>query len=298
MKLTEVVSDGLTVNLNHMDVDLAREIQTRLTDLGCLDPPSDGVFGPVSRLGLREFATRAGVGSDGIVDAGVARALLNSNADDLFPVSLGDDFASRTIKYFQHNGFWFARIPNFQTIAYVEGANEDGSPNNDAFNEFNDRRIVIAIEGNRPKLLFNVLATTEPGRAFTLDPVNSKGAARIAFGQFKAWIVGTHKAGKPSAHEALVQAAPLPVHRDLDQNGIRPGDKVDVGMFGINQHSGFNADAKNIGNASAGCLVSRSHTDHKAFMTMVKTDPRFNASRGYRFMTTIIAGEDLQRQTG
>ena len=299
MNLTEVATGGLKVSLIRMDVDLAREIQTRLIDIGCLDPPADGIFGPVSSLGLSQFAAKAGVASDGFVVAALARALLSSEANDLFRIEIGDDLASRIIKYFQLKGFWFARIPGFQTIAYLEGANEDGSPNNDDFNEFNDRRIVITIERERPKLLFNVLATTEPGRAFTVHPENPKGAARIAFGQFKAWKVGTHKAGRPGAHEALVQVAPLPVHRDLDKNGIREGDKVDVGIFGINQHSGFDADPKNIGKASAGCLVGRSHSDHKAFMTLVKTDPRFSkASHDYRFMTTVIAGDDLQQQTG
>jgi hypothetical protein len=157
---------------------------------------------------------------------------------------------------------------------------------------------VIAIEGKKPKFLFNKLATIEPGRFFTVNPTNPKGAARIAFGQFKACHVGIHKAGTRNAHEALVQAAPLPVHRDLNKDGSRTGDKVDEGMFGINQHSGFNASEKDIGHNSAGCPVTRSHDDHKAFMTLVKSDPRFNASHGYRFVTTVIDGRDLQEKVG
>ena len=299
MKLTEVATNNFRVDIDVMDADLAREIQTRLTALGCLDPPADGSFGPVSRLVLRELGRRANTDFDDVVDAGLARVLLDNTADDLFPLDLGGDFASRIIKYMQLNGFWFARMPGFHTIVYVEGANEDGSPNSDTFNEFNDRRMVIAIEDKKPKLLFNKLATTEPGKFFTVKPENPKGAARIAFGQFKAWHVGIHKAGKPSAHEALVQAAPLPVHRDLNKDGSRTGDKVDEGMFGINQHSGFNASVKDIGHASAGCLVTRSHDDHKAFMALVKTDPRFrDASHGYRCVTTIIDGHDLQRKVG
>jgi len=55
MKLTEVATDNLNVDIDVMDAVLAREIQTRLTALGCLDPPADGTFGPVSRLVLGEF---------------------------------------------------------------------------------------------------------------------------------------------------------------------------------------------------------------------------------------------------
>jgi hypothetical protein len=106
-----------------MDADLAKEIQTRLTALGCLDPPADGSFGPVSRLVLREFGHRANADFDNVVDAGLVRSLLDNTSDGLFPMDLGDDFASRIIKYMQLNGFWFARMPGLHTIAYVEGAN-------------------------------------------------------------------------------------------------------------------------------------------------------------------------------
>jgi hypothetical protein len=131
MKLTEVATNNLRVDIDVMDAVLAREIQTRLTALGCLDPPADGSFGPVSRLVLREFAHRANTDFDDVVDAALARALLDNTADDLFPLDLGDDFASRILKYMQLNGFWFARMPGFHTIVYVEGANEDGTPNSD-----------------------------------------------------------------------------------------------------------------------------------------------------------------------
>ncbi len=34
------------------DKELTRQIQIRLTDLGLLDPPADGIFGSVSTVGL------------------------------------------------------------------------------------------------------------------------------------------------------------------------------------------------------------------------------------------------------
>ena len=30
-------------------------------------------------------------------------------------------------------------------------------------------------------------------------------------------------------------------------------------------------------------------------MRLIKTDPRFKASNGYAYLTTIIAGDDLER---
>src|SRR6218665_1614834 len=40
------------------DKALARELQQRLADLGLLDPPVDGAFGPVSRWALVALAER------------------------------------------------------------------------------------------------------------------------------------------------------------------------------------------------------------------------------------------------
>jgi hypothetical protein len=294
MKLTEVRDSNRNIAINDFDSELTKEIQQRLSIAGCLDPPADGVFGQVSRLVLRKFADKLGIDIDDILNAELASALLNNDADSLFPLTLGNDLASRIIKYMQARNFWFARMKGMLTIVYIEGVDEDGTSNADTFNEFNDRRIVLTLEDGKPKILHNVLATTEPGRFFTMNPTNPKGAARIAFGQFKAWNVGVHKAGKPSAHEALVQVADLPVHRDTNKDGKRNDGPVDTGIFGINQHKGFNAAITNIGQSSAGCLVSRSNDDHLKFMALVKTDTRYiDASRGYRFMSTIIAGDDF-----
>lgn len=270
-----------------------------MVGLGCLDPPVDGKFGPISRLALGFFAEKVSVDFDGeVIDKKLAQALLESKVDELFPLNLGNNLGSRIIKYMQQRNYWFARMTDFRTIVYLEGADEDGEPNADEFDKFNDRRIVFIIENGEPKILLNVLATTEPGRYYTLHPDSPTGAAaRIAFGQYKAWCVGTHKRGKPGAHEALVQTEIVPVHRDTNKDGKRTNDRIDTSMlFGINQHSGHNQGLSTIGLASAGCLVARTDADHRSFMRICKEDPRFDASSGYRFMTTIIAGDDLKEK--
>lgn len=302
MKLQEIIANDSSVKLNDLALDrvLAGEIQTRLIKLGCLDPPADGDFGTVSKFVLGEYAKQAGVALDGTIDSHLAQSLLDNSEDTFIPLTLGTDFASRIVKYMQLRNYWTARLPGFLNIVYVEGANADGKPNADEFNKFNDRRIVIAIESGKPTIKLNVLATTEPGEFFTFNPMNAGGAARIAFGQYKAWRVGVHRAGEPSAHEALVQAGEISVHRDLNKDGKRTGDAIDVGSgFAINQHSGHNADANNINKASAGCLVSRSHDEHKEFMKLVKTDPRFKkANNGYKYVSTVIAGDKLKEMVG
>jgi hypothetical protein len=298
MKLQEIIANNLSVRLRDLALDsvLAGDIQKRLIQLGCLDPPADGSFGTVSRFVLGEYAKQIGIEFDETVDSRLAQSLLDSSEATFIPLTLGTDFASRIIKFMQLRNHWIARLPDFLNIVYVEGANADGKPNADEFNKFNDRRIVIAIENGKPTIKLNVLATTEPGKHFTDNPMNKGGAARIAFGQYKAWSVGVHRRGKKSAHEALVQVDVLSVHRDLNKDGKRTGDKIDVGAgFFLNQHSAHNAPVDNIGLHGAGCLVGRSHDEHKEFMKLIKTDPRFKkASNGYKYISTVIAGDTLK----
>jgi peptidoglycan hydrolase-like protein with peptidoglycan-binding domain len=298
MKLQEIVANNSSVNLRDLELDrvLAGDIQTRLIKLGCLDPPADGDFGPVSDFVLRKYAEQVGVELDQIINPDLAESLLTNSEDTFLPLTLGTDFASRIVKYMRLRNYWVAKLPGFLNIVYVEGADEDGTPNADEFNKYNDRRIVFDIKNGKPRIKFNVLATTEPGRFYTDNPLNAGGAARIAFNQYKAWRVGIHYGSSATGHEALRQVGVISVHRDKNKDGIRTGDTIDVGSgFAINQHSGKNASATNIGKSSAGCLVGRDHSEHQDFMEVVKTDPRYKkASNGYMFISTIIAGDKLR----
>lgn len=169
-------------------------------------------------------------------------------------------------------------------IVYVEGMSADGDPNRNEPNEFNDLRVVIRFTAGKPEIAGLWEATTEPSRRWTQNPMNPKGAARIAFGQYTAWQVGVHH----NDHEALVQTAPVTVYRDYNRDYKREGDEQDTGLFGINQHWGYDLPHDDLGNSSAGCLVGRTRNGHRAFMAMVKTDPRYVADRRYRFTATIM----------
>lgn len=297
MKL-QAIADGskaVALALVGADAQLSREIQQALGRIGLLDPPADGVFGPVSHWALSQFLERLGLDASATVDAGIAQLLMTMQADDLFPLRWGDGLAGKVVRAMQSTGDWICRHPQARNIVYVEGMDPDGKPNGNAANAFNDLRLVFGISDEGvPALLGSWEATTEPGRHHTvIELLDPEGAARIAFGQWKAWSVGAHNRGKRSEHEGLVQSAPITVHRDLDKNFDRKGDRMFTGNFGVNQHWGFDLPYADIGRASAGCLVGRFKSGHRAFMALCKSDTRYLASQGYKFMTTVLPASQI-----
>ncbi|MBW4479675.1 MAG: hypothetical protein KME54_23220 [Tolypothrix brevis GSE-NOS-MK-07-07A] len=201
------------------------------------------------------------------------------------------DLATRIVDYMKAKNYAVFSGEKNYNIVYVEGMNEDGTLNDDAPNQFNDCRIIIEIVGNEPKIVNHWQATTEPGAYYTYNPMNEDGAARIKFGQYQAWKVGTH--GNSEPHEALIQVLPVSIHRDFNKDFKRTGDRVDTGYYGINQHWGYDAPLTDIKNTSAGCLVGRRRQGHREFMKILKSDRRYQQSKDYIFYTTIIAGDDL-----
>jgi len=277
------------------DIPLAAQIQDRLSAFGLLDPPSDGRFGPVSQWAFGEFQKRAGLATKTALDAEVARALLDSDPAKLFPLKRARGLAGRLLGALLERNFWVCRHPEAVNIVYIEGMDVDGKPNPNTPNEFNDSRFVIRINrAGNPRIAGAWEATTEPGKLFTLGPgTNPDGAARIAFGQYKSWSVGIHRKGSKTAHEALVQTAPIDIFRDLDRDFSRAGDRKFTGIFGINQHAGLDVPKTDIRKASAGCLVGRTIVGHREFMKLCTADPRFASNNGYRFMTAVLAAAEI-----
>jgi lysozyme family protein len=195
----------------------------------------------------------------------------------------------RIIAYCEEKNYIIDRGVGEKNIIYIEGMYPDGTLNDDAFNAWNDTRMVIEFVEDVPKIIGRWEATTEPGQYYTMRPMNAGGAARIEFGQYKAWIVGIHL----NNHEALVQVAPLTVCRDLNKDGKRINDRRETGNFGVNQHWGGDAPKNDIGRWSAGCLVGRTRDGHREFMKIIKQDPRYQRDRGYVFRSIVIPGDDL-----
>jgi peptidoglycan hydrolase-like protein with peptidoglycan-binding domain len=302
MKLQDFLGKDLKYTTEGIasDKELATQIQGRLITLELLDPPVDGKFGPISSAALKDFQTLMKCNESGYLGAVTAEKLIETKLEDLPTpeLKLGNDLASRIVKYMQSKGYQISQGIKHYNLVYIEGMNSDGSLNDDTPNYFNDRRIVLQILDGVPALIGNWEATTEPGNYYTQNPMNPKGTARIKFGQYKAWQVGIHYGGGSDPHEALVQAAPITVYRDVNKDNQRTGDKTDTGLFDIDQHWGFDLPYNNVYYASAGCLVGRTRDGHREFMSLIKQDRRYQLNKNYLFYTTVIDGQELIAQTG
>jgi hypothetical protein len=213
------------------------------------------------------------------------------------PVKTDDELARLVIDHMAARGMLGTPGAGGLIIAYVEGMDLDGALNDDAIDGWNDLRLVLAPDP--PRLLFKCQATTEPGTYYDRDHVigsgpRGRGAALIALGKQSCWQVGNHRSNPD--HEALVQSgAEVTVYRDYDRSFRRQEGSTDTGWFGINQHGpgAIDGSETSIGPHSAGCLVARRMADHRAFMALVKTDPRYVADHRHVFDTTVISGREL-----
>lgn len=208
-----------------------------------------------------------------------------------------EQFAEMCAAYMLSKGYLLSRDPGTSNIAYVEGVEYDGSLNRDLPNYFNDRRLILYYKDGW-RFSHNAQATTEPGTFYTQNPLNKEGCARIAFGQYVAWQHGIHN----GSQIALVQVAPIEIHRDLNRDGKRsPSDPRQWGIFHINQHTTNHSGPAplTIGKWSAGCLVGRRRQEHLIFLDLLRQDIRFKDSpKDFVYPTTIMPGDKLLQEFG
>ena len=295
MNLYDLYRQRLELGLDAVALDkqLTRHVQQVLIHHELLDPPADGLFGPLTTRALHKFQHLVNL-SENWLGYKTAKALIETptNVTKVKTLQLGSSFADRIVRAMMERGYYVARNPGEINIVYLEGVNLDGRLNDDAPNQFNDLRLVISCV-DTPRIIGKWEATTEPGTYYTQNPVNPGGAARIKFGQYKAWKVDTHWS-RTEPHAALVQAKKILVYRDRNKDMLRTGDKLHSDASFVNQHHGFDYPRKNIAFASAGCLVGRTRSGHFEFMNLVKRDSRYRANKNYLFYTAIMDGAWVQ----
>ena len=191
--------------------------------------------------------------------------------------------------YFAAQEYKFFDTPDRKLNLNIIGVRRD----NQGTNTFDDFLLVMYREeelmiSNRYQI------TTDPGKHWLQNPINPKGTAVLAPGQYRGtWQLGKHQ-GK---YEALVQRKPVKVYRDnnkddiIDYNNITT--LVDEGYFGINIHRSNPYDQSYLINKwSAGCQVFKKIEDYNKFIQMCKDSSKIY---GNSFTYTLIDEKDLRK---
>jgi hypothetical protein len=135
--------------------------------------------------------------------------------------------------------------------------------------------------------------TTDPGKYYLEHPINPKGCAIVAPGQYRrVWTFGKHR----GLYDALVQRGYISVYRDRnldDHIDMDPSTIERSKNFGINLHHGYGSDIVNM--TSAGCQVLQSPSDLDSVLDLC----RQQRSHGYGswFTYTVIDESELGAPT-
>jgi hypothetical protein len=133
-------------------------------------------------------------------------------------------------------------------------------------------------------------ATTDAGTYWLKHPMNAKGTALLAPGQYKgAYRKGLHK----GQYEALVQSSPVKVFRDNNKDFINDYDTstIEEGLFGINIHRSNPIFESEVNSRwSAGCQVFKNPFDFDALMSVVEKAIKLY---GNKFSYTLLTAEDF-----
>lgn len=131
-------------------------------------------------------------------------------------------------------------------------------------------------------------ATTDPGTYWRLNPVNVRGTAIMAPGQYK----GAYKIGLHKGYKALQQKGPVTVWRDADRdNRLDTDGRQETGVFGLNIHRASPAGVSGrVDRWSAGCQVL---ADSAHFAFLMDMCGRSRQKYGNSFTYTLFDEKDF-----
>lgn len=191
----------------------------------------------------------------------------------------------------------FKTLFNKKGYAYFEKGNYNlniigvrSKQNNKITNKYDDCLVVIYNTSSGWKRQIYTI-TTDPGLKPMKSPINSKGTAILAPGQYR----GAYKIDKHNGkYDALCQRnKTVKVYRDNNRDDVydfKP-ETIDTGMFGINIHrSNEFWTSSTVDGYSAGCQVFNNPKEFTSFMALVKKSASIF---GNCFTYTLINEEDI-----
>lgn len=292
-ELYKAVETKETYNFDEIrnNLALASQVQTRLQQFELLTAP-DGKWGNLSRFALARFNKLSGLTTPDLSYESL-KTLIESDYQT-WQTSFylkRKDLASQLHLYFKFMDWRLDTKIGAVNLCGLRGTNRDLTLNADEPFKYNDRMIAFTYKYNStgariPSLIGNWLGTTQPGRYYWNNPLNSSGCACIvADEQFKAWSVGYHR-----NYRALVQVKPVKFVRGVNQ---KPGND----LIGLNIHSVGNGQDyffnDEIGKYSAACQVfaNRDQEFDGEFMPAIYSDVNYKANKNYIWDYAVITGK-------
>lgn len=238
------------------------EVQQALKDLG-YDPGSiDGIWGSRSASACADFQRSRGLTADGVPGPNTQTALmeaLRSTPEPFRPAPLP---LPPILSHAEEMGFKVWGDPWRLWFFGVRSPNRTAGTFDDALGVFwTENDSLWRCEWWR--------GTTDPGRFYMQEPMNSRGCAILVTGQYlDSWIIGEHS----GSYEALCQSSDVRVYRDADRDAVLDLDPstIQQGKYGINIHASTrqqDAQLQTVGKYSAGCQV---HATEAGFSRMME----------------------------
>jgi len=129
-------------------------------------------------------------------------------------------------------------------------------------------------------------ATTDPGTKGVKEFHNAGGVARLVPGQYR----GSHQLGlHQGKYQALRQAKPVKVYRDLNKDMTYDEKTITEGVYGINIHKA-GLDSTYVENWSEGCQVFKRERDFAQFMEFCRLA---SGIHGNSFTYTLLESGDF-----
>tara|TARA_B100000579_G_C22822646_1_gene851472 strand:+ start:65 stop:685 length:621 start_codon:yes stop_codon:yes gene_type:complete len=185
---------------------------------------------------------------------------------------------------------WFEDVNNKGYDVNIVGVRNSKTMDN-VTNKFDDC-ITVSYKKEGEWKFFCFPCTTDPGKYWTENIMNSKGVAILKPGQYR----GSHKIRKhQNRYEALGQCRPVTVYRDDNRDLHYDLDegKIDTGLFGINIHRATkyaNKKSTQVDKWSAGCQVIAANNDWTTFMKIMR---KARDVWGNSFSYTLLESKDI-----
>lgn len=171
---------------------------------------------------------------------------------------------------------------------------------NSASDAFDDEIHVLYTDHNNVERHEIFSCTTDPGKHWLLNPMNSGGTIIMVPDQYRGvFKIGLHNRSRPSrSYTALEQIKPMKYVRDnskdtkLDFNLYQDSNQVETSIAKTNIHRASKwKQLLNVGMYSAGCQVVQKPTDYDRLIALCKTQVEYG--QGETFTYTLLEEKDF-----